>query len=310
MSESEELISEMGRIGLRYGDAPPEVLPTRPDVVIVRAGSVVVKAHAPGTDREPLVRRMRAVRHPVLRGILLDPVTEEVTEVCGRLVTVWPTGVPVDHDDPDSAPWEASARLLARLHAVPAGALPPLPAAGGPARVGKTVARLDGGTAAGRVVLRAFDSLAAFLPGPGGAPGPDARDGADLLAHGDWHMGQMVRLHGEWIILDTDDLGVGDPAWDLSRPAAWFAAGLLEPQVWHRFLDAYRAEGGCAVPPHGEPWERLEVPAQAMTVQLAAAAVAAAGREGRELDEVEQVLVDTCQRIVQFRRACHSVPTQ
>ncbi|MBG0829838.1 phosphotransferase [Planomonospora sp. ID67723] len=312
MDEIDDLIGELGRIGLRYGDAPPEVLPTRPDVTIVRAGSVVVKAHAPGAEREPLELRMRAVRHPALRGILLEPVTEEVAEVCGRLVTVWPTGVPVDHDDPDSAPWEASARLLARLHAVPAGALPPLPAAGGPARVGKTVSRLDGGSAAGRVVLRAFDSLAPFLPGPGRDPGagPGPRNGAGLLAHGDWHMGQMVRLHGEWIILDTDDLGVGDPAWDLSRPAAWFAAGLLEPAVWHRFLAAYRAEGGCAVPMDGEPWERLEIPAQAMTVQLAAAAVAAAERAGRGLDEVEGVLIDTCQRIVQFRSACHSVPTQ
>ncbi|GAT64598.1 aminoglycoside phosphotransferase [Planomonospora sphaerica] len=320
---SGELIDELGRIGLRYGDAPPVVLPTRPDVVIVRAGSVVVKAHAPGAGREPLAARMRAVAGPELRGILLEPVTDEVMSAGDRLVTVWPAGTPVDPEDPDAAPWEAGARLLAGLHAVPAGALPPLPPAGGPARVGRTVARLASGPAASaaeRVVRRAFDSLPG-LPGLPGPTGPQSGPGLPYaagerpagpcsLAHGDWHLGQMVRVRGEWILIDADDLGVGDPAWDLARPAAWFAAGLLEPEVWHRFLAAYRAAGGCAVGAGGDPWERLDLPAQALTVQLAAAAVAAAGREGRELDEVEQVLIDSCQRIVRFRSACHSADTQ
>ncbi|MFI6511789.1 phosphotransferase family protein [Streptosporangium sp. NPDC050855] len=303
--ESEDLIDRLRRIGLRYGGVPGTVMPTRPDVIIVRAGPVVVKAHAPGAEREPLVERMRAVAHPALRGIVLRPVTEEVMTAGDRLVTVWPAGTPVDHDDPDAAPWEAAARLLARLHAVPAGTLLPLRAAGGPARVGTTVARLGEGSAAELVVRRAFTCLPLDAdPGTGaGAPGAG-------LTHGDWHMGQLVRAPDEWILIDVDDLGVGDQAWDLSRPAAWFAAGLLDPEVWHRFLAAYRAAGGVAVPADGDPWERLEVPAQAMTVQLAAAAVATAERQARPLDEVEEVLVESCLRIVRHRSACHSVPTQ
>lgn len=231
MDDSGDLIDGLRRIGVRYGGAPAEVLPTRPDVIIVRAGSVVVKAHAPGAEEAPLVERMRAVAHPALRGIMLGPVTEEVMVVRDRLVTVWPAGVPVDHDAPDAAPWEESARLLARLHAVPAGALPPLPAAGGPARVGTTVARLTGDSAAERVVRRAMACLPPLDAGP------------RSTTHGDWHMGQLVRTGDGWILIDVDDLGVGDPAWDLARPAAWFAAGLLDPEVWHRFLGAYRAAG-------------------------------------------------------------------
>ncbi|MBB5822824.1 aminoglycoside phosphotransferase (APT) family kinase protein [Streptosporangium becharense] len=300
--DSDDLIDELHRIGLRYGGAPGTVLPTRPDVIILRAGPVVVKAHNPGAEPEALAERMRAAAHPALRGILLRPVTEEVFPVGDRLVTVWPAGTPVDHGDPDAAPWEDAARLLARLHAVPAGDLPPLRAAGGPARVASTVARLDGGSAAELVVRRAFTTLP--------EPGTVAGDGPGTLTHGDWHMGQLVRAPGEWILIDIDDLGLGDPAWDLARPAAWFAAGLLDPAVWHRFLDAYRSAGGTAVPPAGDPWERLEIPAQAMTVQLTAAAVATAEREGRPLDEVEQILVDACLRIVQFRDARHRVPTQ
>ncbi|MFF3437323.1 phosphotransferase family protein [Streptosporangium sp. NPDC002721] len=314
--DSEDLIDELRRIGARYGGAPGTVLPTRPDVIIVRAGSVVVKAHAPGAEREPLVERMRATAHPALRGIMLEPVTEEVLTAGDRLVTVWPAGTPVDHADPDAAPWEAAARLLARLHAVPARALPPLRAAGGPARVAATVARLGDRSAAELAVRRAFTCLPSPSPSPSHGTNPGDSSGTAPggapggLTHGDWHMGQMVRAPGEWILIDIDDLGVGDQAWDLSRPAAWFAAGLLEPEVWHRFLGAYRAAGGVAVPPDGDPWGRLEVPAQAMTVQLAAAAVAAAGREGRPLDEVEEVLVESCLRIVRHRSACHGVPTQ
>ncbi|GAA4228787.1 aminoglycoside phosphotransferase (APT) family kinase protein [Streptosporangium album] len=298
MNDSGDLIDELRRIGVRYGGAPAEVLPTRPDVIIVRAGSVVVKAHAPGAEKAPLVERMRAVAHPALRGIMLGPVTEEVTVVRDRLVTVWPAGVPVDHGDPDAAPWEASARLLAGLHAVPAGALPPLPAAGGPARVGATVARLGGDSAAERVVRRALACLPSFDAGP------------RSTTHGDWHMGQLVRTGDGWILIDVDDLGIGDPAWDLARPAAWFAAGLLDPEVWHRFLGAYRAAGGHAAGADGDPWEWLDLPAQAMTVQLTAAALATAEREGRPPDEVEQVLIDTCERIIRLRSACYSAPTE
>ncbi|MFI7536107.1 phosphotransferase family protein [Streptosporangium sp. NPDC049376] len=299
----DDLMAGLGRVAARYGTGPAEVVPTRPDVVIVRAGGVVVKAHAPGAPREPLERRMRAVAHPALRGSMLGPVTEEVLSVGGRLVTVWPAGTPVDPAAPEAAPWEESARLLARLHAVPAGALPPLPAAGGPGKVAAMAARLRGNpSAAARAALVAL----ACLPALDAAPAPEATG----LTHGDWHMGQLVRTGEGWILIDVDDLGVGDQAWDLARPAAWFAAGLLDPAVWHRFLTAYRAAGGLAAGVDGDPWERLNLPAQAMTVQLTAAAVIAAEREGRPLDEVEQTLVDTCQRIVQFRTACHSVPTQ
>ena len=47
------------------------------------------------------------------------------------------------------------------------------------------------------------------------------------LVHGDWHLGQLARVDAEWRLLDIDDVGLGDPAWDLGRPAGFWAAGLL-----------------------------------------------------------------------------------
>ena len=99
-------------------------------------------------------------------------------------------------------------------------------------------------------------------------------------------------------MVDVDDLGLGEPAWDLARPAVWFAAGLLAADEWHAFLGAYRAGGGIAVPAEGDPWPALDVPARALAVQLAAQGVVIAGGEHRPLDEVEEALVEACRRIV------------
>src|SRR6185503_10428733 len=93
------------------------------------------------------------------------------------------------------------------------------------------------------------------------------------LVHGDFHLGQLVRHAGRWRLIDVDDLGTGDPAWDLARPAAWFAAGVLDPAGWAALLAGYRAAGGPAVPPDGDPWPVLDPFARALTVQTAALAV-------------------------------------
>jgi hypothetical protein len=51
----------------------------------------------------------------------------------------------------------------------------------------------------------------------------------------------------------VDDLGVGDPAWDLARPAGFWAAGLIPDDDWAAFLQSFRDAEGPAVPP-GDPW--------------------------------------------------------
>ncbi|WP_030787072.1 aminoglycoside phosphotransferase family protein, partial [Streptomyces sp. NRRL S-920] len=277
------------------GEATGAVLADRPDATVIRHGDIVAKAHAQDTHPAELAIRLAvAARLPTT---LLAPLHTTPTPLHDRLVTFWPHGTPVDRDDPDAAPWEATATLLARLHNADPGSLPhPLPAMRGPAKAARAIERLR---AAGRPhpaadpVLRAWRALPPWARAEAPAPGPPR------LCHGDLHLGQLVRApDGTWRLIDVDDLGVGDPAWDLARPAAWYACGLLAPEEWTRFLDAYRAARGPAVPLDGaDPWPALDIPARALTAQTAALAVAKAVAADRPLDEVEQALTDACGRM-------------
>ncbi|KOG15998.1 phosphotransferase family protein [Streptomyces viridochromogenes] len=270
-------------------------LADRPDATVVRHAGTVAKAHAPGSTPTELAPRLTAAAH--LPGLLLAPLSPEAVDLHGRLVTFWPYGIPVDPEDPDAAPWEAAATLLARLHRTPAPV--PLPPMRGPVKAALAVSRLRAASATEQAagadaVLRAWDTLPAWARAE--APQPDTV----TLCHGDLHLGQLVRHpapDGPWLLIDVDDLGAGVPAWDLGRPAAWYACGLLSPEEWHRFLAAYRAAGGPAVPAHGDPWPALDIPARALTVQTAARAITKALAAGRDLDEVEQSLVDACDRM-------------
>ncbi|MER5206419.1 aminoglycoside phosphotransferase family protein [Streptomyces sp. NPDC002825] len=276
------------------------VLADRDDGTVVRHGGLVAKAHAPGTDPDAHRVRLALAAHQDVGGVFLPPLPlprSGPDALDGRPVTLWPYGPPVAPEDPDAAPWEEAARLLALLHRTPPppGLAERLPDMRAPAKAALAVDRMrrtapDHPAAA--TVLDAWRTV------------PEAPAAYRLLCHGDFHLGQLVRdtrpgRHGPWRLIDVDDMGLGDPAWDLGRPAAWFAAGILPPEVWSRFLGAYREAGGPAV--DADPWERLDVPARALTVQTAALALAKSTAERRPLDEVEEVMIDTCARIAGHR---------
>ncbi|WP_067805430.1 phosphotransferase [Actinomadura formosensis] len=279
-------LAEIGRGSARAG-ASPQTLYDRHGVLVVRVGDVVVKAHQADRDHgAPFLERVRLAG--TLPDLVLGPLGRPLT-VDGRTVTVSAYGEPVSPNL--ELPWEEGARLLAALHVrgVPADA----PSWGRPARVARLVSKLGDGPAED-AVRRAFATLPAWIRGEGDEPGGREQ----RLIHGDWHLGQMVRMQdGHWRLIDIEDMGRGDPAWDLARPAALYSAGVLHPDEWERFLGAYREAGGPAVPAQGDPWAGLDVPARSLAIQIAATCVISAGKDDRPLDGPEQAMIDACVRI-------------
>ena len=288
-SKCASVIAELAAFGGIPGE--PVVLVDRRDVTVVRVGTRVVKLHAPEADR--LDDRLTvATRHP---DVFVAPIpfdTGLTARLDDRYVTRWPYGVPVDSAEPDAAPWTEGARLLGRLHA---GDPSRLPSMRGPARLLGAVARMrdcSESTSATTV----YDALATLADWTLGTAPPPVEQPIGLT-HGDWHLGQLVHIDGDWRLIDVDDAGAGPITWDLARPAAWFAAGMLDDATFGGFLREYAAAGGTAVP-EGDPWRVLDEPARALTVQVAAIAVVNAARDGRPLDEVEELLIESCRRIV------------
>ncbi|KUH85840.1 MULTISPECIES: aminoglycoside phosphotransferase family protein [unclassified Mycobacterium] len=233
--------------------------PSGAQIVVDGVGSdaVVYKLHRPGTDPRALTARLRIAARSDCLLSPLQPVPEPVGD---RWRTRWPW-VETVAQQPDCLPWAEAGQLLARLHSE--SRPPRVPPHGWPQRMRRAVETLrkDGDP----TVRRA----AAGLPDAVWRAGSPNRP--VTLVHGDFHLGQLGRQRADapWMLIDIDDLGSGDPAWDLARPAGFWAAGLIPDDDWTRFVDAYRGAGGPALP-HDDPWPVLEPFARAAVVQAAA----------------------------------------
>ncbi|MFT3860165.1 phosphotransferase family protein [Micropruina sp.] len=236
---------------------------------------VVIKRHSPRTRPDALERRLAlAAAHPDF----VPPVTAEVrTDPDGRAVTVWPRVRVLDPAD-SHVPWAEAGRLLARLHRSPAP--DELPTHGWPDRLARARAAAPPELAA---LAERLGAEASRRPEPA------------VLVHGDWHLGQLGAWRDGWRLIDVDDVGLGDPAWDLARPAGFWAARLLGDADWLDFLDAYRAADGPAVP-RGDPWPVLDLPARCAVL---VAAVRALRSSEVHSDGTAHALVSACRRMAQ-----------
>ncbi len=254
------------------------------DAEISVDGDVVTKVHRAGTDPADLTARLR-IATLLGGGPLLAPLDGVPRPAPGRRwLTRWPRVATVARGG-SPLPWPEAGALLADLHRVAVGPdWAPVPAHRAVDRLREALRRLPAD--APEVIRRA----AAALPAAAWQPAPPGRPAA--LTHGDFHLGQLGRsAGGRWQLIDIDDLGLGDPVWDLARPAGLWAAGLIPDADWQHFLAGYRAGGGPALPPAGDPWPVLDPSARAEVVY--AAAVGAR----RDTDESQRELLAACARM-------------
>jgi hypothetical protein len=281
------LLDALASVGRRYGGADADPVSLRPPghrvgsgAILVRCGPVVVKAHAPGTDAAALRARLAVAARPALADVLLSPLDPEPIAAEDRLLSVWPYGATVAQD-PARVPWAEAAALLARLHTAGSGVAHGVPACGAPARLARSVQALRERrelTDAGAIVQDAWSTLPAWVRGAGPAPGPAG------VAHGDWHLGQLVAPDGRWRLADVDDLGTGALVWDFARLAALRALEVVREDEFRGFLDAYWAAGGPALRAGSgtaddpEGWAALDAVARGAVVAMAARRLADPGR--------------------------------
>jgi len=275
-------------------DGEERLLSNRKTMLVLRLGNIVVKAHPPETDLTDLNARLAAIKHKTFQDLFLQPLQQSVVNISDCFVTIWPAGSAPIADNPESIDWESSAKLLGALHAVPfAGIFAEFlfPKTRWLSRLFRTHSSLLAlkNRPEKRIVLTAFTTL----------PNIDSKVWSSprrCFIHGDWHPGQVVSIQGSPRLIDIDDIGIGDPSWDLARPAAWRLSGLLSDAAWKAFLESYREASGSAIEER-DPWKRLELPARAAVIQAAETALIYAERDGRQLEDYELALIDTCSRI-------------
>lgn len=259
-------------------------LPTRPIApehsdVFICAG-VIVKIHGTGTDAGRLTRRLHCIGGTDMDRLWIQPLRYvPLPGPHDRLATIWPRVTVLS--TVDRPPWTEIGTLLAKLHSMPVQDDPPR--LGGHSRLSRAIAWLRHSGLTGWLA-DIGDELVGALEYPA----------LTTFAHGDFHLGQLghTPLHRSWKLLDVDDFGIGDPAWDLARTAGFWASGLLDDESWTTFLNAYREAGGPAVAPDGDPWPRLQPVARAAMLVAAVQALRTPTSQ-----DTAAALLDACRRL-------------
>lgn len=266
-----------------FDERPVGVTESRSGAWILLLRDRVVKVHRHHTQH--LTQRLRAAA--AAPQLFVTPLLVEPVPWPWGPATVWPR-VSVWGPEDDALPWSESGTLLAQLHRT---APPDLPAATPTRRLAEAADRLASRRPRHRLVELARGIL--------GHPRP-ARA---TWVHGDWHLGQVGSDRGGLRLLDVDDIAIGDPVWDLARPAGWWAAGLLAESDWSTFLGAYRDANGPAVPTAGDPWPVLDLPARAAVVAAACRGLAdrESGQPSSVSDDALGELLRCCRRMAPSR---------
>ncbi len=282
----------------------PACSPTGPTAPSSGTAGTVAKAHAPDTDPRRPRRPPRRRRPPALAGILLPPLHAPTRRrrCDGRPVTFWPYGAPVDPDGPGRRPLGGGRRPARPPATAPGRSRPRLPPMRGPAKAARAVARLR--------AARPGDPAAGARPGAPGrrcpawarAEAPDARpprpaSSATATSTSASSSATPPPTAPGCSSTSTTSASATPPGtWPGPPPGT--PPGCCRPTSGSRFLAAYRAAGGPAVPADGDPWPAPGRPRpRPHRADRRPRRSPRRRRTDRPLDEVEQAVIDACARM-------------
>ncbi len=303
-----ELITEV-RHHYSWPQNQGEVLSARSERTLFRFDDEVIKIHARETLAEELDARLELISRSPWNQIFLQPIkSQSQTLRQGRIMSQWPFAEALTISE-DEIPWHKCGKLLAELHQIPIAVnnFPfSLPIATAAKRWQKSIAELkslnfiDHRLKAPWLIVEEMTAKLTL---------PKIYSARTHWIHGDWHLGQLVREKSEQKsemnlkLIDIEDMGLGHPVWDLARPGAFYAAGLLDPEDWSSFLNSYLTAGGPAFQARRNEtfWEILGPAVEVLSLQCAAVGLRKAYLEERSLGDDEQAFIETCARILRWK---------
>jgi Ser/Thr protein kinase RdoA (MazF antagonist) len=236
MRDAYDVPSQAARVvAARLGSgAMPELVRSGSNHVF-RAGPHLIRVGAAGADftnQVAVARRLHDLGVPVLTPL------DDAAVVCGRPVTVWEF---LEHGD--RIDFEQLGERIAHLHRIAPDRLRDL------ARLrfcGDTGwlhldDRLEAAGRGGVAEGRALDALRAAWARLEGCA-ERARQGPQVLCHGDLHPGNVLMRGSEVVILDWDAIGLAAPAWDHAALIPWASRYGGAPGTYPEFARGYGAD--------------------------------------------------------------------
>ena len=276
---------------------------------VLRHESIVAKCHFE-VDKDNLYERIRTIQESEFQSIFLQPNLPTYHYQNEKVdISYWPEAERLSPNKLTKSIWSEIGILLAKLHSTPLKKIElrfPSELFKIFSDINEKLQRCNKQCAAGskhrtqlKIIYQAWISILTHKNFHKVVK--DIRLRPKVWSHGDFHLGQIVFIkdqeNSSARFIDIDTICHSIPEWDLARPSALFAAGILPAPLWRSFIESYFELGLKQTLNEKILWSNLDMPAKVMTIKLACLALNRATLADEQLEDTEMQLIETCKAI-------------
>ncbi len=276
---------------------------------VLQHDSIVAKCHFTA-DNESLAEKIRTIQESDFKSIFLQP--NQSTYHCQNEkfgISYWPEAERISPDKLTKGLWSQIGSLLAKLHSIPIKDSKLRFRAelfSNFSQVNEKIANCFNQCSVSSKHRKHLEKInqawiSILTHKNFHKVVKDIRLRPKVWSHGDFHLGQIVFVQEQGKdsvrFIDFDTICHSIPEWDLARPAALFAAGVLPAHLWQSFIESYAGHKFIYNFNEKELWSNLDIPAKVMIVNLATIAVNRARLADENLEDSELQLIETCKAI-------------